>query len=198
MIAQHMDEIAVDAAQPEPQLHPQDESMGPPVELVPDKDAHSFHLRTSASELIKQVLSAYGITPTIDSSVANGLARMDVADVNFKDAARMVRMVTGTFFVPLDPKRVLVAKDTKENRARYQRLAYGYGLLPRPQQRRDHRHGPHRAQRLPGARRHRFGGGFHALHPCAAAGTCSSERNDRRNAGRQQRDSARCPALQHC
>ena len=31
-------------------------------------------------------------------------------------------MLTGTFFVPLDPKRVLVAKDTKENRQKYERL----------------------------------------------------------------------------
>ena len=130
MIAQHMDEIAADAAQPGPQLHPQDESMGPPVELVPDKGTHSFHLRTSGSELIKQVLSAYGITPTIDSSVTNGLARMDVSDVSFKDAARMVRMVTDTFFVPLDPKRVLVAKDTKQNRDKYQRMAYETVYFP--------------------------------------------------------------------
>ncbi|HEU4982826.1 MAG TPA: hypothetical protein VFT88_09095 [Acidobacteriaceae bacterium] len=130
MIAQHMDEIAADAAQPEPTLHPQDESIGPPVELVPDKGAHSFHLRTSGGELIKQVLSAYGITPTIDSSVTNGLARMDVTDVSFKDAARMVRMVTDTFFVPLDPKRVLVAKDTKQNRDKYQRLAYETVYFP--------------------------------------------------------------------
>jgi hypothetical protein len=125
-----MDEIAADAAQPEPQLHPQDESMGPPVELVPDKGTHSFHLRTSGGELIKQVLSAYGITPTIDSSVTNGLARMDVSDVSFENAARMVRMVTDTFFVPLDPKRVLVAKDTKENRDKYQRLGYETVYFP--------------------------------------------------------------------
>ena len=31
-------------------------------------------------------------------------------------------MLTGTFFVPLDPKRVLVAKDSKENRQKYERL----------------------------------------------------------------------------
>jgi hypothetical protein len=130
MIAQHIDEIAADAAQPEPQLHPQDKSMAPPVELVPDEGKHSFHLRSSGSELIKKVLGAYGITPTIDSSVSNRLARMDVANVSFKDAARMVRMVTDTFFVPLDPKRVLVARDTKENRLKYQRLAYETVYLP--------------------------------------------------------------------
>lgn len=130
MIAQHIDEIAGDAEHATVQLYPQDESFGPPIELSPNEAKHSFHLRTSGGTLIRKVLEAYGIDPSIDSTVANGLVRMDVDNVSFQDAARMVRMITNTFFVPLDPKRVLVAKDTKENRSKYQRLEYETVYFP--------------------------------------------------------------------
>src|SRR6185437_13404032 len=131
MIAQHLDEIAGDAETPSSQIYPQDESkLGPPVQLAPAPVTHSFHLRTNPGDLIKQVLTAYGITPTIDSSVKPGLIRMDVDNVPFKDAARMARLLTNTFFVPLDPSRVLVAADTRENRAKFQRVDYETVYLP--------------------------------------------------------------------
>ena len=58
------------------------------------------------------------ITATLDSSVKNQSVRFDADDVDFNEAARMVKLVTKTFFVPLDPSRVLVAEDTKDNRTR--------------------------------------------------------------------------------
>src|SRR6185437_9158140 len=59
MIAQHIDEIAGDAEPASSHLYPQgDPKIGPPVQLVATPAAHSFHLRTSPDELIKQVLSA--------------------------------------------------------------------------------------------------------------------------------------------
>jgi Flp pilus assembly secretin CpaC len=130
MIAQHIDEIAGDAQAAPSQLYPQDESYGPPVQLAPAAATHNFHLRTDAGELLRQVLSAYGITPTIDSSVNNKTVRMDVDNVTFDQAARMARLLTNTFFVPLDPKRVLVADDSRENRAKYQRLDYETVYFP--------------------------------------------------------------------
>lgn len=132
MIAQHIDEIAGDAEPASSQLYPQDESkIGPPVQLAPAPVVHSFHLRASPGDLIKQVLAAYGIAPTIDSSVkAGGVIRMDVDNVSFKDAARMVRMLTNTFFVPLDPRRVLVAEDSRENREKFQRIDYETVYFP--------------------------------------------------------------------
>lgn len=124
MLAQHIDEIA-GAAAPEPvRLEAQDPSLSPPVRLAPARQPQSFHLKTSADELLRQVLTAYGITPTIDSTVKNQTVRLDADNVTFDQAQRMAKLVTNTFFVPLDPRRVLIAEDTKENRAKYQRLAY--------------------------------------------------------------------------
>jgi general secretion pathway protein D len=122
MVAQHMDEIARDAAPDREPRNPEAEAGGL-IELAPAQARRSFHLRTSSSEVLRQVLTAYGITPTLDSSIKSETVRFDADDVDFNDAARMVKLVTNTFFVPLDPSRVLVAQDTKDNRTKFERLA---------------------------------------------------------------------------
>ncbi len=123
MVAQHMDEIAGPAA---PDVDPpsgEEIKAGPPIQLAPSPGRHSFHLHTSANDMLRQVLSAYGITPAFDSSVKGQTVRLDLEDVDFEQAAQAAKLITKTFFVPLDPKRVLVAQDTKENRTRFERLA---------------------------------------------------------------------------
>lgn len=130
MIAQHINEIS-GASAPEPaRLYPQDEAYAPSIELAPAVGPHSFHLHAGASDILRQVLTAYGITPTLDSSVQSPLTRFDADNISFDDAARMLKLMTDTFFVPLDPRRVLVTQDTKENRAKYERLSYETVYLP--------------------------------------------------------------------
>jgi Flp pilus assembly secretin CpaC len=53
---------------------------------------------------------------------------MDNAD--FEQATRTLGMVTTTFFVPLDAHRVLVARDTRENRQQFMRLEQETVYLP--------------------------------------------------------------------
>jgi general secretion pathway protein D len=123
MIAQHIDEIAEESAPDPARLQPDDESYAPPIELAPVPGLHSFHLHVGSIETLRQILTAYGITPTFDSTVKPDAIRFDADNVTFDEAARMAKLATDTFFVPLDPKRVLVAADTKDNRTKYQRLA---------------------------------------------------------------------------
>ena len=135
MVQQHMEEIVQDATPDPPSENQEDTiSAGAPIELAPTPGLHSFHLRTNATDLLRQVLTAYGITPTIDSSVKSQPVRIDVDNVDFREAARMSKLLTKTFFVPLDPDRVLVAEDTRENRTKYERLVaetvYFPGLTP--------------------------------------------------------------------
>lgn len=130
MIAQHIDQLAADAAPAPVDLHAAGNAIAPPVTLAPDTQKHSFHLRASATEVLRQVLSAYGIQPSFDSSVKDQVVRLDADNVSFDQAARMVKLITNTFFVPLDPKRIVVADDTKENRARFERLAEETVYLP--------------------------------------------------------------------
>jgi len=135
MVQQHMDEIVQDAT-PDPATDSGEKTIaaGPPIELAPRPGRYSFHLRTSAAEVLRQVLRTYGITATVDSSVKSQQVRLDVDNVDFNEAARMVKLLTKTFFVPLDPDRVLVAEDNRENRTKFERLAaetvYFPGLTP--------------------------------------------------------------------
>ncbi len=133
MVAQHMDEIS--GSSPDADIvRAEDVKAGPPVELAPIQARHSFHLHTTANDMLRQVLTAYGISPTFDSPVKNQTVRLDLEDVDFDQAAQAAKLITKTFFVPLDPKRVLVAEDTKENRTKFQRLGmetvYFPGLTP--------------------------------------------------------------------
>ena len=123
MVAQHIDEIAPEAPPDREQRNPEAEAVGAPIELAPAQTRHSFHLHANANDVLRQVLTAYGLTPTLDSSIKSQSIRFDLDDVDFNEAARIVKLLTKTFFVPLDPSRVLVAEDTKDNRTKYQRLA---------------------------------------------------------------------------
>jgi general secretion pathway protein D len=100
------------------------------IRLEPTSGKRSFHVRADGQSLLRQVLSAYGIAPSFDSSVSSQPVRFDVDDVNFHQAEELLQLQTNTFFVPLDPHRVLVAKDTRANRQEYERLLLETVYLP--------------------------------------------------------------------
>ena len=85
------------------------------VPLHPSIARHSFHLRMTATELIRQVFAAYGLTAEVHNSVAPRMAQLAIDNADFAQAAAALGLVTDTFYVPLDAYRVLVAQDTKEN-----------------------------------------------------------------------------------
>ncbi len=100
------------------------------VELSPTAVRATFHLRGGAQELVKQVFLAYGITAILDDSVPTKEVRIDLTNAPFAHAALAVQLSTGTFTVPLDPQHVVVAKDTKENRTKFERLLFETVFLP--------------------------------------------------------------------
>jgi general secretion pathway protein D len=81
----------------------------------------SFHVHADERSVIEQVLKAYGVDPILDSSIGNRQIRFDIEQLSLKEARDLVQLATGTMLVDLDPAQVLVAPDTKENRARYVR-----------------------------------------------------------------------------
>ena len=85
------------------------------VALHPSVARHSFHMRMTATDMIRQVFSAYGLTAEVHASVAPQMAQLEIDDANFEQATEALGLVTDTFYVPLDEYRVLVAKNTKEN-----------------------------------------------------------------------------------
>jgi general secretion pathway protein D len=81
----------------------------------------SFHLHTNEQDVIKQVLSGFGIRAVFDDSVQRQDVRFDIDDVPYQQAVPVLLDMTHLFAVPLDSKSVFLAKDTPENRQRLER-----------------------------------------------------------------------------
>ena len=118
---QHLNELADDAVRSQPKpLNGQGavklEGLDP---LLPTTAQHSFHVRGDQRQLIDQVYKAYGLMAMIDDSVRSIQIRVDMDNASFEEAARILGLVTHTFYVPLDSHHVVVANDTREDRERF-------------------------------------------------------------------------------
>ena len=103
---------------------------GGPIELLPKQEKHSFHLHNNQRQVVQEVFRGYGIDASIHDSVQNKQVRLDIDDATFAEAMRALKVLTGTFWEPLDPRRVIVAQDTRENRSQFQRLQLETIYLP--------------------------------------------------------------------
>lgn len=130
VVAQHMDELASTVVAGEPATRSESIDAAPPIELRPKLGRLSFHVKGSERNVIAQVLPAFGIQPTVDDTVGSQSIRFDVDGVDFTEAERALQLATGTFIVPLDPGRALVAKDTQANRDKFERMAVETVYLP--------------------------------------------------------------------
>lgn len=135
-LAQHLDELgdhplpdALDA-----QRERDSNRLGELERLAPDAAIHSFHFRTNQRSIIEDVFRAYGISVMLDESIRGQTVRFDIDDASFEEAARALSLVTKSFYETIDPHRVVVALDTRENRAQFTRsgeeTVYLAGLTP--------------------------------------------------------------------
>jgi Flp pilus assembly secretin CpaC len=122
-ISQHLDELADDTVrgQSQPFYAQNQGGLAGPVQLEPRPDVRSFHLRQDRKQIISQVFKAYGVTAMFDASVHPTFMRFDGDDMSFEQAARLLGLAMGTFFVPVDAHRVLVAENTPTNRNQFLR-----------------------------------------------------------------------------
>jgi hypothetical protein len=97
------------------------ESLGELEQVEPTKGVQSFHLHESQRQIIQKVFKAYGIDATLDDSIRGTAVHFDADDANFAEAIRALSLVTRSFFVTIDPHRVLVAFDTRQNRMEFTR-----------------------------------------------------------------------------
>jgi general secretion pathway protein D len=129
IVAQHIEDVAgFDSAQPK--ADDLTATIADAIRLEPAPGTHSFHVRADGRSLLQQVLSAYGISPSFDASVTTQSVRFDADNIDFRQAEQMLRLETDTFFVPLDPHRVLIARDTRQNRQQYERQLLETVYLP--------------------------------------------------------------------
>ena len=105
-----------------------DEAEAPNLE--PTAGAQDFHLRMDRRQLIQKVFKSYGIDASIDQSVSAVQTKFDLDAANFQQAVEAISLATDSFWVPLDAHRVLVAKETRQNRDQYQRQEVETVYLP--------------------------------------------------------------------
>ncbi len=131
-VLEHLDQLGagVARAQDRPFYSDVEQMLGGPVELEYATGLHNFDIRDSERQVIQQVFRAYGLEAMIDQSVGVENVRFDLGDATFNEAMRALGMATNTFYVPLDAHRVLVARDTFENRQRFTRLSLETVYLP--------------------------------------------------------------------
>jgi len=135
VVLQHLHQLA-DAVQGAPigtrAAAPLDAQMAPgsASPLQPSRARQSFHLRTSQPQAIDQVFRAFGIIATVDPSVQNRPVRIDADNATFEQAMDLLALTTHTFYEPVDPHRVLVTMDTRDNRNQLQSMQMETISLP--------------------------------------------------------------------
>ncbi len=122
-VSQHLSELGDDALleQTRPIYERGAATAGEAVVLDPQPGVRSFHLNSDRRGIIQQVFKSYGIETTVDESVHSTPARVDLDNVSFGTAVRIVEMLTRSFHTTLDAHRVLVADDNATNRGTFMR-----------------------------------------------------------------------------
>ncbi len=120
-VAEHFDELGDDLlrSQPAPLYEDATNDLRGPVRLLYARGVRTFHLRNDQRLVIQQVFQAFGLDAGVDDSILSQPVRFDIGDANFAEATRALGMVTDSFYVPLDAHRVLVFRDTSQNRLKF-------------------------------------------------------------------------------
>lgn len=92
-----------------------------PITLLPNAGPQSFHIHSDVQDVVRRVLSAYGIRAVFDDSVQRQSVRFDLEDCPYQQAANILLHMTDLLAVPLDSRSVFIAKDSAENRQRLER-----------------------------------------------------------------------------
>ena len=96
-------------------------SIAEAITLLPNPGLKSSHLRGEEQDVVRQVLSSYGIRATFDESALHQNIRFDLDDAPYQQAVPILLNMAHLIAVPLDAKSVIIAKDTPENRQKFER-----------------------------------------------------------------------------
>ncbi len=91
------------------------------IEITPAPQAASFHLNADLQETVRQVAAAYTMKVVFDESAPHQTLRFDLEDVRYAQAMPLLLQMGHLFAVALDPQTLLIAKDTPDNRLRFER-----------------------------------------------------------------------------
>ena len=92
-----------------------------PIQLEPNAGRQDLHLRGDIRPVLTQAASAFGIKAIFDDSVAGQQVRFDLEASPYAEAMPVLLRMGRLFAVPIDSKTLLVAKDSEENRQKFER-----------------------------------------------------------------------------
>jgi general secretion pathway protein D len=128
-VSQHIEDLANLSSAPLP-ADSVTATLAPAIRLTPKPGNQNFHFKGTEEEVLRRVVQAYGLGMVVDGSLDSKTVRFDADDVDYSQAANLLNLVTNSFMVPLDPARILVAKDSKDNHLKYDRQSVETIRLP--------------------------------------------------------------------
>jgi general secretion pathway protein D len=91
--------------------------MLPPTELQAQAGLQDFDFTADTRQLYTRVAKTFGLDCVFDDGLDAGKPiRLQLKEVDYRDALHALEAATGTFLVPLTAKMFLVLKDTPQNR----------------------------------------------------------------------------------
>jgi Flp pilus assembly secretin CpaC len=99
-------------------------------ELQPKPGKQDLKLVGDVRTVYHQLADQFGIKVAFDPDLPARNVRLNVDDVDFDTALKVITAETGTFYRPLTPALIFVAQDTTEKRRQYQPQAERSFVLP--------------------------------------------------------------------
>jgi len=122
LVREHLD---ADKQQQQPnatEIHRNQEiALAPPIQLAPSPGTQSLHFRGTSSQVVSKTGDAFGIHVVVDGGIEAQPIRFDLDDVTYAQAMPILLQMNHLFGVVVAPKTLLVAKDTIENRDKFER-----------------------------------------------------------------------------
>ena len=98
-----------------------DLSFAPPVQLTPAPGTRDIDLRGDVRDVLLGVGRLYNVKIVVDETVPREQLHFHLEAAPYAQAMPILLRMTQLFAVAVDPKTLLVVKDTQENRQRYER-----------------------------------------------------------------------------
>ncbi|MFZ3217357.1 MAG: FG-GAP-like repeat-containing protein [Candidatus Acidiferrales bacterium] len=105
-------------------------TLAPPVRLDHRPGTQSFELRGQTQDAYQDIARRFGVEVAFDQDVRQLPVRMDLKDVDFPTAMRVLGDATDTFWKPLTKHLFFVAPDTLQKRKDYEVSIVRTVLLP--------------------------------------------------------------------
>ncbi len=102
----------------------------PPIHIVPSAAVKDIHLRGDIHQAVTQLAEAFGVKVALDDSITSEPIRFDLEQTTYAEAMPLLLRIAHLFSVPLDTRLLLVAKDTQENRDKFERQVEETVFIP--------------------------------------------------------------------